>query len=627
MSLKLITHSKKFRPLFWTQFCGALNDNLLKNALVVLVTFKGISLWGLASQSLVALSGAIFILPFFLFSTVAGSWADGFQRRKIIRGVKLAEIAIMILAAFGFLSDHHGLLFFSLFLMGIHSTFFGPVKYSMIPDLVEADQIVAGNAMIEVGTFLAILIGTIGGGILVSLPQGQTILVAALLAVALIGLFFGYQVPTTPIAQASLKWSMNPFPEIMKIARELRPQTAVWNSIMGISWFWFFGAALMSLIPVFTKDVLHGSEEVVTFFLAVFTIGIATGSVLCEKLSFGQVEIGIVPLGSLGMTVFLVDLAFASHGYATVTGAQLLEKLSSLSEFLAGPNSHRIAIDLFMISIFGGIFTVPLYSLIQTRSQSSHRSRVIGMNNILNAVFMVVSAVLIVAFHSVGWGPLKMFLFFAGLNLIAAFYIYSIVPEFTLRFLAWMIAHVLYRIHPSGEHNIPKQGPALLVCNHVTFIDWLFISAVVKRPVRFVMYYKFANNLFTKYLVKHGKIILIAGQKENPNIFEKAFRQISEELKAGELVCLFPEGTITHTGEIGEIKGGYQHILQADPVPLIPMTLNNLWGSLFSRYDKSLSQKRPRKLWQRISLHMGEAEYSNYSSPNDLQKKLKDLLI
>lgn len=622
MSYHLLQGKTPFRSLFVTQFMGALNDNLLKNALVVLVTYKGVSLWGLDAQALVALSGGIFILPFFLLSTTSGYLADGLQRASIVRAVKIAEVLIMLLASMAFLFSHFSFLLLALGLMGIHSTFFGPVKYSLIPDLVPETEIVGGNALIEMGTFLAILIGTIGGGVLISQENGPIWLSVCLISVSLLGLISGFGVPQTPVAQASLKVPVNPFPAMKQNIKDLLPQKAVWNSILGISWFWFFGAALMSLLPSFTKDVLGGSESVVTYFLALFTIGIAVGSLVCEKLSFEQVEIGVVPLGSLGMSLFLFDLVWNSYAFIAHTPPQ---NLLSLSQFLASPHSWRLSIDLFCLAIFGGIFTVPLYSLIQTRAQSTHRSRVVGVNNIVNAGFMVVAAVLIMLLNKLHWSPLEMFLLFGGLNILVSFYIYSIVPEFTLRFLIWVVGHAVYRIKHQGRANVRRTGPALLVCNHITFVDWLFISAVIKRPIRFVMYYKFASNFITRMFAKYGKVILIAGKNEHPEIFEKAFEQIAYELREGELVCVFPEGSLTPDGEIQEVKPGYTHVLQRNPVPLIPMTLKGMWGSMFSRMDRSLSAKRPRKFWKKVELVIDQPISAPYPDPNQLKSILEEL--
>ena len=432
MSLKLIFKDSKFSPLFWTQFFGALNDNLLKNALVVMITFQSISVSGLSPQVLVPLCSGIFILPFFLFSSLSGQLADKMQKATIARWVKVAELGIMLLAGLGFYQQHYWLLIFCLFLMGLHSAVFGPIKYSIIPELVSENDLLSGNAYVEVGTFLAILIGTIAGGLAGGLqsifPQGPLWLTGALILISFLGILTSLKIPKVAISDPELKIQLNPFPEMLKNIRQIYPQKAVFNSILGISWFWFFGAVLLTLLPTFTKDVLHGNEHVITLFLALFTIGIACGSILCEKLSFGRVEIGLVPPASLGMTIFMADLAWASNGWQ-YSGTDLL----SLTQFLAHPAAFRLMFDLFAIAICGGVFTVPLYTLIQNRSPASHRSRVIATNNFINALFMVISSLLLILGQKFNLSIVQLFLWTAVLNLLVSFFIYSLVPEFTLR--------------------------------------------------------------------------------------------------------------------------------------------------------------------------------------------------
>lgn len=602
MSLKMIVSDKRFWPIFWTQFFGALNDNVLKNALVVLVTFKGISLLGLESGSLVALAGGLFILPFFLFSPIAGQLADKFEKSRLVRITKYWEVAIMAVAALGFYTHNYYLLLAVLFLAGFQAALFGPVKYSMLPDLVGQEELVEANAYVELGTFLAILIGTIGGGVLVSLPNGELWLTIALLTLSVAGLLTSYKVQTVKIADPELPLRFNPVPTMASTFRILRQSKAVYNSVLGISWFWFFGAAVLSLLPVYVKDFLGGGEQVVTCFLAMFTIGIGAGSILCEKLSFKRVELGLVPIGSIGMTIFLLDLYFAKPGW-TPDAAHLL----TLTEFLNAGGGPRMLFDFAMMAVFGGFFILPLYTLIQERSASETRSRVIAGNNIMNAIFMVVSSLVVILFHALHMTYPQIFVTLAIMNMAVAFYIYSIVPEFTLRFLSWMLARALYRLRGVNLHNIPKEGPAVLVCNHVSFADWLIISGLSPRPVRYIMYYKFFDVPVLKYLMKQAKVIPIAGAKEDPELLKQAYDQISAELRDGEIVCIFPEGQITRDGELNDFKTGVEKIVQRDPVPVIPMALRGLWGTFFSFGGGKALRKLPRHWMSKIELVAGPA--------------------
>lgn len=619
MAITMMFRDRKFAPLMWTQFFGALNDNVLKNALVVLLTFKSIELWGLHAEELVSLAMLVFILPFFLFSALAGQVADKFEKSKLIRMIKLAEIVIMLLAGVGFYYGVYSFMFFVLFLMGLHSTFFGPLKYSALPELMPIEKLTTANAYVEVGTFIAILAGTIGGGHLISLPGGELYVIGLLVTASIVGYFMSRSIPSIRVADPKLTVQLNPIGPTISTLRDSRQNKAVFNSILGISWFWFLGAVILSLLPTITTKILNGSEHVVTLFLATFTIGIAVGAIICEKLSFDRVEIGLVPIGSLGMTVFLVDLAFILSGWQSSA-----LKISAI-EFLVAGNSARLLLDLFCIAIFGGVFTVPLYTLIQQRSNREQRSRIIGANNIMNALFMVVGSGLLMLFLQLKMTLPSILLIYSAFNLLISIYIYSLVPEFALRFLTWILAHCFYRLRSRGDKHIPAEGAAVLVCNHVSFVDWLVLAAAIKRPVRFVMYYKFAGIPLLKYLMKHAGVIPIAGKSENGEIFEQAFSKISECLSQGELVCIFPEGALTKNGEIQEFKKGIEHILAKNPVPVVPMGLNGLWGSIFSHRDAKAMTKLPRRIWFPVELVIGQAVNPELATADNLQLKVREL--
>ncbi|HNY45665.1 MAG TPA: MFS transporter, partial [Casimicrobium sp.] len=445
---------RRFAPFFWTQFLGAMNDNVFKNGMIIFMAFGGMTLVGMDSNLLVNAAGAVFILPFVLFSAFAGQLADKYEKTRVIRGVKIFEIVVMALAAFGFVTANLGVLFMSLFLMGLHSTLFGPVKYAIMPQSLASDELVGGNALVESGTFVAILVGTIAGGVLVALkPSGPTVVAVATMVLAIIGYLVSSAIPAAPATDPSLKLNWNPFTETAANLRLAAKNIVVWRSMLGISWLWFYGAMLLNQFANMSKDVLGGNEQVATLLLAVFAVGVAVGSLMCERLSGKKVEIGLVPFGSIGMSVFAIDLYFATKGLHPVGQSGALE-------FISKHEHWRVVFDLFMLSVSGGLYSVPLYALIQERSEPSHRSRIIAANNILNAIFMVASAVLaIVLIKFAGFNVPLLILTIGILNALIAAYIYTLTPEFLLRFICWILISFAYRLRVKGLENIPDKGP------------------------------------------------------------------------------------------------------------------------------------------------------------------------
>ena len=603
MNQLALLRSRRFAGLFWAQFLGAFNDNLFKNALVILVAYQGISLWGVGAEQLVALSGGILILPFVLFSATAGQLADRFRKSNLVRWVKLAEIGIMAIAAVGFLTDRVGLLFVVLFLLGCQSSLFGPVKYSILPQLLHEDELVGGNALIETGTFLAILLGTIAGGVVIAGgPGGRWWIVVAALSLAVAGTLSSLFVPRTEAENPSLRIDANPIRPLRETYAITRRVHSVFLSVLGISWFWFFGAAVLALLPIYTKDVLHTDEHVITFFLALFCAGIAVGSLLCEVLSDRKLELGLVPLGSIGMSVFAFDLFLAG---VPTAGAVAPGELLGLGGFLALPWSWRIVADLTLLAVFSGLFIVPLNTFIQQRADASERSRVVAGGNILSAVFMVAASGLLVACFAAGLSVLHIFALIAVLNAAAAIYIYKVLPEFLFRFMCWILANCMYRLRTVDRENIPADGPVLLVCNHVTFIDWMIISSACKRPTRFVMHHSFLKIPLLGWFFRDAKVIPIASAREDEHLMQAAFDRVAAELEAGEVVCIFPEGALTQDGRLNRFRPGVEKILHRTPVPVVPMALVGMWGSFFSRKDGAPMHRPFRRVWSRIQLVIG----------------------
>ena len=609
---------RRYWPLFWTQFLGAFNDNFFKNALVILITYKAYSIGVLKPEQMVALCGGVFILPFFLFSALAGQLADKYPKQKIVSAVKIAEIIIMLIGGVGFIFEHLPLLLVTLFLMGLHSTIFGPVKYSALPEILKEDELVAGNAYIESGTFLAILLGTLIGGMTITIPNyGPMITAVGIILTAIVGTWTSFKMNALEPVNPNLKIEKDIFKPTAEIIRLTKKTQSVFLSILGISWFWFVGAIFLSVLPPFCKNVLHGSEHVVTMFLAVFSIGVGLGAVLCEKLSFGQLELGLVPIGSIGMSFFLADLYFSSQNFSIPATTPI--------SFLQSAEGIRIIVDMLLFSIFSGFFTVPLYTFIQSRSERETRSQVIAGNNILNSLFMVVASVMLMGLYSLQLTIPQIFLLLAFLNGLAAIYIYTVVPEFLYRFCFWIITNILYRLKIVNRNKIPVNGAAVLVCNHVSWIDWMILASITPRPIKFVMHYSFMKFPIAGRFFKRGKVIPIAGMKEDPAILENAFVEIKKYLDEGELVCIFPEGAITFDGELGVFKNGIERIVKDTPVPIIPMSLNGMWGSFFSRKDGKAMTKPFRRFWSKISVVIGDVIHPQQLNVEELRNQVKKL--
>ena len=596
-----LLNARRFGPLFGTQFLGAFNDNVFKNALVVLLTFQAAQWTSMKPELLANLAAGIFILPFFLFSATAGQLADKFDKAKLARLIKLLEIGIMLLAGVGFHWHSLSLLMACLFLLGLHSTLFGPVKYAILPQHLKEAELVGGNALIEAGTFVAILLGTLAGGLLAGMEDGTHWIAPACLTVAVAGYLVSRRVPEAPAPEPELRINPNPLSETWRNIGFARENRTVFLAILGISWFWLYGALFLAQFPAYAKNVLGGAQTSVTLLLATFTLGIGIGSLLCERLSARQVEIGLVPFGSIGLTLFGLDLAFATP--AAAPGAPL-----AVMALLAAPGTLHVLFDLFAIGLFGGFFIVPLYALVQLRANPAHRARIIAANNIVNAFFMVIGALAAAQFLARGVSIPALFGVAAVCNAAGALFIFKLVPEFLLRFVVWLLVHSVYRLDKKDVERIPDTGPALLICNHVSFVDALVIAAACRRPIRFVMDHRIFRWPILAFVFKTGRAIPIAPAKENPALLEKAFDEVAAALANGELVCIFPEGSITATGEIGPFRPGVRQILERAPVPVVPLALRGLWGSFFSRKDgRAMTRPLRRGLFSRIELATGLA--------------------
>lgn len=610
---------RRFAPFFVTQFLGALNDNIFRNGLVILVTFQGVLVAGMEAGMLANVAGALFILPFFLFSAMAGQLADKYEKSMLMRRIKLLEIALMSIAAVAFYTQSFTLLLLVLFMTGFQSTLFGPVKYAYLPQQLAADELIGGNALVESGTYVAIILGLIGGGLLVDGNLDNQILIgAALIGVACLGYLASRQVPATKAVDPALTLSLNAWKETWRIVGYARENKSVYLSILGISWFWFFGSAMTLQIPAYTRDIMHGNEVITTGLLAAFAIGVGIGSLLCERMSDHKVELGLVPFGSIGLSVFAIDLYFAQPVASST-------HVNSIAEFLARPGSWRVLIDLCLIGAFGGFYSVPLYALIQQRSRRQHLSRIIAANNIINAIFMVAASLLSIALLSAGLSVPELFLVIAALNAVVAIYIYTLLPEFLMRFLAWIIISVFYRIRPVGSQNIPDEGPAVIVCNHVSYMDPIILGGSIRRPMRFVMYYKIFDIPLLNVFFRTAKAIPIAAAHEDEQLMNDAFATIDAELADGNLVCIFPEGGITGDGEVQKFRPGIEKIIERRAVPVIPVALGRLWGSWFSRNQRGGIRKIPGRLFAKVPVTIGAAIPASEVSAAKLELLVRSL--
>ncbi|HHP0479538.1 TPA: MFS transporter [Vibrio campbellii] len=614
--------TKRFFPYFVTQCLGALNDNIYKNVLLLMVTYSQIDSLPMSVDLFVNLAAGLFILPFFLFSAHAGAIADNMDKAKLIRRLKLIELVIMSFAAMAIMTQSAILMLILLFLTGTQSAYFGPVKYALLPQALKSDELVKGNAWVEIGTFLSILIGTLSAGLLLAVPNGMIIASCIVITLSLLGFLSSANIPSLP-SKKSGKVKFEPITGLKKTLKLAQKQRGIWMSILAISWFWFMGATYLTQFPNFAREHLFADSTVVSLLLALFSVGIAAGSWLCEKLSFNQVELGILPFGILGLTIFSADLLWAVPAIESFPS-----QYYDVQSFVAQSSHIRVMIDLFLVGVSGGVFIVPLYAFIQSRSEEGECAQSIAANNIMNALFMVASAAVSILVLSVlELSIVELFAILAVGNFIVAIYVYRQVTEFTQRFISYLLSHCLYRVSVTGRQHIPEQGAALIVANHVSYVDALILMGTSTRPVRFVMDKSISELPVLKHVFRHAGVIPICSPRKCAETYKRAFEQIEQALNNDEIVCIFPEGRLTSNGELGEFRPGVEKILKRTPVPVIPMALKGLWGSFFSHKNGHALTKRPTRFWSRIEVNIGELLQPTMLDRHLLQKEVQDLLI
>ncbi len=570
---KLLT-SKHFLPFFITQFLGAFNDNVFKNALVILITYTAMGSGGLSPQIMVTLAAGIFILPFFLFSALAGQFADKWDKARLIKYIKFVEIVLMTGAAVGFYLNNLLLLLCVLFLMGAQSAFFGPLKYSILPDQLKAHELIGGNALVSAGTFIAILLGTIAGGLLILIESGSHLVSAMVISAALVGWLFSLFIPATQPASPDITVSYALLQETRTIIQQIRQHRTVFRAILGISWFWLFGATFLSQFPMFAKTVVGGNEEVVTLFLTVFSVGVGLGALLCNRFLKGEVAATYVPLGILGMTVFTVDLYFSSHSLPPLAS----DKLIGAGDFLSSIAHWRILFDMFAISVSGGLYIVPLYAIVQSQAEDSHRARAIAGNNILNALFMVVSALGISLMLALDFTVPEVFLTIALLNGVIAVYIASLLPYALVKSILQWVFHTFYRLEIHGAEHFRQAGDrVLIIANHLSFLDAALVSISLPERLCFAINSNIARQWWVRPFLFLADTVAI--DPTNP----MSARLLIERIKKGDKVVIFPEGRLTLTGSLMKIYDGPALMADKSGAMLLPISLKGAQYTPFSR--------------------------------------------
>ncbi|WP_101925272.1 MULTISPECIES: MFS transporter [Luteimonas] len=635
-----LLRQRRFLPYFTVQALGAFNDNVYRQSIIALLFFLGV---GSAEKTLYTnLAPALFILPYFLFSAIAGQIAERMEKQKLIVITTAMEIGIMSIAALGFVLESMTVLLVALFLTGTQSTLFGPVKYSILPSVLKPEELTGGNGLVEMGTSISILVGMLYGGLIfqVAGQYGPEAAAVSVIVLAIAGNVVARRIPKVDAGAPDLKINWNPIPESIAVLRLARRQLAVRNAILGVSWFWFVGTVLTAQLPTYGEVYLGGvanDTSLYIFALALFSVGIGVGSLLCEKLSGRSVEIGLVPLGAFGISAFLLDLYFARPGLPPATGL-------TLAQFLGDWAGWRIALDLTGIGLCAGFFVVPLFALIQSRTPRSELSRVIAGLNIQNSLFIVGAAVLGIALQMEGvtlggvtiplpgLGIPQVFLALAIANALVAVWIFTIVPEFLMRFASMLLVRALYRLRVRGADTaVPDTGPALVVCNHVSYMDALILSAAMPRPVRFVMYHRIFAVPGLRWIFRHAKAIPIAGAKEDVAMMQRAFDTVDAALAEGEVVGIFPEGRLTRDGEMTAFKTGVERILaraaaRGQTVPVVPMALRGMWSSMWSHHDTRLGRMRvPRRFRAAIEVVAAPPVDTGVPTAAELEYKVRAL--
>ncbi|HMV12287.1 MAG TPA: acyl-[ACP]--phospholipid O-acyltransferase [Nitrosomonas sp.] len=598
--------SKRFLPLFASQFLGAFNDNIFKNALIIYMTYVVIDQSSVDPEIMVTLAAGIFVLPFFLFSSTAGRLADKWDKAKLIRIIKFIEIPLIIGAAAAFLLHSIPLLMILLFLMGMQSTFFGPLKYGILPDQLLKNELIEGNALIEAATFLAILAGTILGGLLILANNGTNLVAIVMIMTAFAGWLASLFIPSTPARSPEIKIGFNIWKDTQALLHHIQQNKIIFRSILGISWFWLLGATYLSQLPTFSKNIIGGNEQVVTLFLVIFSVGIAIGSLLCNRLLKQEIAATYTPVGILGVTLFSIDLFFAAGQISPAENTALIGATEYLSTF----THWRILFDLLGISICGGIFIVPLYAIIQDCSETSHRSRVFAANNIINALFMVIAAIAISLMYYSNFSVTDCFLTLAILNGFVALYISTLLPHALVKSLLQALLYTCYRLEIKGLENYRDIGEkSIIVANHLSFLDAILLSVCIPDQLCFAINTHIAQKWWIRPFLFLAETVAI--DPTNP----MSTRLLIDRVKKGKRIVIFPEGRLTVTGSLMKIYEGPAMIADKSGATLLPISIVGAQYTPFSR----LKGKLRIRWFPRITITIMPPEWLNL--PNEVRGK------
>jgi acyl-[acyl-carrier-protein]-phospholipid O-acyltransferase/long-chain-fatty-acid--[acyl-carrier-protein] ligase len=584
--------TKRFLPLFVTQALGALNDNVFKNAMAILMVYKLAEAGGYDKAVLATAAGGVFILPFFLFSATAGQLADKYDKAMLIRNIKLAEILIMALGAAALFVGQVVPLFVVLFLMGMQSTFFGPLKYSILPVHLNQGELIGANSLVEAGTFLAILAGTIAGGLLILTTWGVEVVSVLVLALAAAGYAASLGIPSAPAPSPSLTVNWNVAGESWRMVSKAFSQRFSALTILGISWFWLVGATFLSLFPAIVNDILKGDETVVTLFLVLFTVGVAIGSMLCNRLLKGEVTAIYAPFGALGITVFVADFAWSLMTHQPPAGASAGALVGGFT-FMGELSNWRMMVDLLGVAVCGGIFIVPLYAILQARSDEADRSRTIAANNIVNAFFMTAGAGIVAALIAMGFGIPAILLVIAGLNLIVALYVTKLLPDAVIKAFLVGVLKLLFRVEVKGLEHYSKAGErAVIVVNHVSFLDPVLLAAFLPVKPLFAVNTHIAQAWWVAPFLR--LVDAFPMDPTNP----MAAKALVREVKKDKHCVIFPEGRITVTGALMKVFDGPAMIADQADAMLVPVRIDGAQYTMFSR----LKGKVRRRWFPKITL-------------------------
>jgi acyl-[acyl-carrier-protein]-phospholipid O-acyltransferase/long-chain-fatty-acid--[acyl-carrier-protein] ligase len=585
--------SRRFLPLFLSQFFGAFNDNVYKNGVLILISCKFAESLGVSRDLLTNIGAFLFILPFLIFSASAGQVADKYRKDYLVKLIQLMKIIVMMMGAYAIINEKIYLMFIVLFFLGVQSTFFGPLKFSIVPESLNEEELIAGNGLIESGTFLAILLGGILGAVLANLDGYPFLyLAAASLILSIMGWISSLYIPETKVCDPDLKFSFNIFKETLDIVNIAKKNHIVYLSILGTSWFWLIGATLLTQFPSYTREVIGGNDTIITVFLTTFSLGIGIGCMLCNKLLKGEISPTYVPLGILLITVFLLDLYFTSKGYNPNP-----HRLMTLLEFLGRGSSWRIIFDLFALSISSGLYIVPLYAIMQYHTKEKFRSRIIGASNVLNSLFIAVSAIVAFALFLLGFNVMGLFLFLAITNGFVALFICKILPDALIRSVLRMLLKTIYRVEVIGKENYYETGRrALIVANHTSFLDGVLLVAFLPEKVTFAISPIQARRWWIKPLLN-----LVSTYSINPAEPMKT-KTLIKDIRRGMKVVIFPEGRLTETGSLMKIYEGPGMIADRSDAMILPIRIEGAQYSIFSR----LGGKLRTRLFPKIVITMLE---------------------